>query len=195
VDRHIDHANLTSLAGLTLAANKMLYATAANTLALADLTAAGRALLDDADAAAQRTTLGLGSAALMADSADTDLSNDPDAALRRDIGKAYVDGAISTFISYRDAKWVDKSASRQGNNTAYTNSHDYLLEVAIFDSPGVGHTIEVSDDGGSTWIVVAYVSGTGGTNGSTFTVRPGSQYRYSRSVGLGGVDHWSEKDG
>ena len=38
----------------------MIYTTAADTYDVADLTAAGRALLDDADAAAQRTTLGLG---------------------------------------------------------------------------------------------------------------------------------------
>lgn len=52
-------AGLTSIAGLTTAANKMIYTTAADTYAVADLTAAGRALLDDADAAAQRVTLGL----------------------------------------------------------------------------------------------------------------------------------------
>jgi hypothetical protein len=50
---------LQSIAGLTTAANKMIYTTASDTYAVADLTAAGRALLDDADAAAQRTTLGL----------------------------------------------------------------------------------------------------------------------------------------
>jgi hypothetical protein len=50
-------SDLTSIAALNGAANKMLYATGANTWALADLTAAGRAILDDADAAAQRTTL------------------------------------------------------------------------------------------------------------------------------------------
>jgi hypothetical protein len=52
-------AGLTSIAGLTTAANKMIYTTAADVYAVADLTAAGRALLDDADIAAQRVTLGL----------------------------------------------------------------------------------------------------------------------------------------
>ena len=41
----------------------MIYTTASDTYAVADLTAAGRAILDDADATAQRTTLGLGTAA------------------------------------------------------------------------------------------------------------------------------------
>lgn len=52
-------AGLTSIAGLTTAANKMIYTTAADTYAVVDLTAAGRALLDDADSTAQRATLGL----------------------------------------------------------------------------------------------------------------------------------------
>jgi hypothetical protein len=52
-------AGLQSIAGLTTAADKIIYTTALDTYAVTDLTAAGRALLDDADAAAQRTTLGL----------------------------------------------------------------------------------------------------------------------------------------
>jgi hypothetical protein len=61
-------AGLTSISGLTTAADKMIYTTASDTYAVADLTSAGRALLDDADAAAQRTTLGLGTAATSASS-------------------------------------------------------------------------------------------------------------------------------
>lgn len=57
------NAALTSIAALSTAADKGIYTTASNTYATFDLTVAGRALLDDADAAAQRTTLGLGAAA------------------------------------------------------------------------------------------------------------------------------------
>ena len=59
-------AGLASIAGLTTAANKMLYATASDTYAVTDLTAFGRSIIDDADASAARTTLGLGTAATTA---------------------------------------------------------------------------------------------------------------------------------
>ena len=56
-------AGLQSIAGLTTAADKMIYTTALDTYAVTDLSAAGRALIDDASAGDQRTTLGLGTMA------------------------------------------------------------------------------------------------------------------------------------
>lgn len=56
-------ATLTALAGVTTAANKVIYATGSDTFTTTDLTSFGRSIIDDADASAGRTTLGLGTIA------------------------------------------------------------------------------------------------------------------------------------
>ena len=59
-------AELQALAGLTSAADKGIQFTGSGSAGTYDLTSAGKALLDDADASAQRSTLGLGTAATLA---------------------------------------------------------------------------------------------------------------------------------
>jgi hypothetical protein len=60
------NANLVALGGVSSSTNKLPYFVATNTAAVTTLTQAGRDLIDDADAAAMRTTLGLGTAAVAA---------------------------------------------------------------------------------------------------------------------------------
>lgn len=64
--------DLTAIAGLASDVNKVPYSTGEGTWSLADFTAAGRALVDDADAAAQRATLSVYSQSELGDP-DTNL--------------------------------------------------------------------------------------------------------------------------
>jgi hypothetical protein len=59
-------ATLSALAGVTVAANQVIYATGADAFATTSLTSFGRSLIDDADATAARTTLSLGTIATQA---------------------------------------------------------------------------------------------------------------------------------
>lgn len=57
------NANLSAVAGLTTAADQIIYWTGVSTASTTSLTTFGRSLIDDVDASAARTTLGLGTAA------------------------------------------------------------------------------------------------------------------------------------
>jgi hypothetical protein len=124
-------AGLTSIAGLTTAADKMIYTTAADTYAVTTLTTAGRALLDDADAAAQRTTLGLGSAATSNTSAFESAGSVSTHAALTEVhgisafGATLVDDADAAAA--RTTLGVDVSGTDNSTPVSLvTTSHDYL---------------------------------------------------------------------
>lgn len=66
-------SDLTAIAALTSAADKVPYSTGSGTWALADLTSSGRALIDDTSVGAQRTTLSVYSQTELGDP-ETDLA-------------------------------------------------------------------------------------------------------------------------
>jgi hypothetical protein len=117
---------LASIAGLTTASGQLIYTTAVDTYVTTAITAAGRAILDDADASAQRTTLGLGSLAVKntVGSGDYDSSSIVTANI--------ADSAITT------AKLVDSGVTTvkivDANITAAKLASDSVITAKIIDS-------------------------------------------------------------
>ena len=118
---------LASIAAQGMATDRLIYGTGVDTVALSTLTAAGRALLDDADAATQRTTLGLGSAALesaaafataaAATSLSTALGAETGARAASDTS---LSTAVSTEVSTRAAGDVSLSTALSGETSTRT---------------------------------------------------------------------------
>lgn len=185
-------ATLTSIAALGTAGDKGLYFTGVDTAAEFDLTAAGRALLDDADAAAQRTTLGLGTAATRAAEAIlTNGSNLPDgAAVTAAIAAAIA--AISLPTGHQlyspDSVYTDVTGSFVAG-TAYENTTPYLMLVNAETLNG--GRWEVSADGSTGWTTAAKPSGSD-RHLSSFIVRPGWFYRSQSFASVSSVFEYAE---
>jgi hypothetical protein len=196
-------AELTALAGLTSAANKLPYFTGSGTAALADLTTAGRALLDDADAAAQRTTLGaqasnatltsLSGISLVA--GDILVATGPNTLVRLGAGP---NGSFLSPVSGVPAwggafAYTDVTGSRS-SNTDYTNSSGRNRVVTIVLSSSSNTATADMQIGGVD--VARFLNGAGGTtqrNSMTVIVPVGAVYRLSVSGTLT-INKWSEGD-
>ena len=127
-------AGLQSIAGLTTASGQFIYTTAPDTYATTTLTAAGRNLLDDADAAAQRTTLGLGTIAIQAANAVAITG-----------GSVVVSGLTSTISSLGTVSIANGSATLSG----LTSSVSSLGTATITGGSITGITDLAVADGGT----------------------------------------------
>jgi len=128
---------LQSISGLTTAANQMIYTTASDTYAVTTLTLAGRAILDDADTVAQRTTLGLGTLATQ----DT-----------------ITESQISDLGSYITASSTDTLTNKSGNISQFTNDSGYLT-TETNNLSNVSGTLAIANGGtGSSSAATARVA-------------------------------------
>lgn len=141
-------AELTAIAGLTSAADRIIYFTGSGTAAVTPLTAYMRTLLDDIDAATALATLG-------AQPADADLTDLADGELTG--SKVQVAGA--------------------GNAGALTNAAQTIAGLKTFTSPIVPPSYTVatlpdastlSPDGGLVWVTDALTAGSCTAGGGVF---------------------------
>ena len=187
-------ADLSALAGLTSAADKGIQFTGSGTAGTYDLTSAGKALLDDADAAAQRTTLGLGSAATLTagTSANNAVQLDGSAKLPAVDGSQLTglasggtvnmvaDGAISirkpvVLTAAGKAKEVVETVSVASTPTSENNQsfdgNDYNSDVSIaYDTVNDKIGVFYRDDNNYGTIAIGSQSGTTITWGTPVVV-------------------------
>ena len=171
-DVQAHNAILDDLAALSQAANKGIFFDTGNSAATFDLTAAGRAILDDADASAQRTTLGL------AIGSDVQAY---DAELAALAGLTSAANKIPYFTGSGTADLADFTAfARTLMDDANASAARTTLGVAI------GSDVQAYN--ASLAAIAALSTGDGNFivgNGSSFTVESGSTAR--TSLGLGTI--------
>ena len=145
-------AGLQSIATLTTGADQTIYTTGADTYAVTGLTAAGRALLDDADAAAQRTTLGLGTVATVNSVGTSELTDDAVTAAK------LANGSTVDFVTSLPASgaYNGQLALTTGDNKVYSWSGATWTPIK---AAGSLNTLV----GGTAGVVNVTVSATGDT--------------------------------
>ena len=103
-------ATLQSLSALGTAADRLAYTTGVDTWAESTITAAGRAILDDADAAAQRTTLGLGALATLSTVGTSQIDNNSVNGAKIALGS----DAQGDIMYYNGTDWARLAAGTSG---------------------------------------------------------------------------------
>ena len=163
-------AGLASIAGLTTLADQSIYTTASDTYAVYTLTAAGRAILDDADAAAQRTTLGLA------------IGTDVQAFDQQLLDIAALAVTDSGFIVGNGTTFVLETGATAQTSLGYTAA-DVLTKLLTVD--GAGSTLDADTVDGIQASALVQTTGTQSVGGvKTFTSQVAINYSGSPELSV-----------
>ena len=161
---------LDTFIALTWAADRLPYFTSASAIGLATFTSFGRSLVDDADASAGRTTLGVAYASQAqaeAGAASTVVMTPQRTA--QAIAALVADNGVGVGQT-----WQDVTASRTVG-TSYQNTTGRPIMVVVGgQNNSSGHLLDVSSDG-ATWITVSNV-GANTRNYTTSIIVPDDWY-------------------
>lgn len=173
-DIQAQNANLQSLSGLTLTADRMLYATGANTLALTGISSIGRTLVATTTKPLMRDFLEIPERVVAAitdtgDANHNDLGVYSGAVLR----SAILSIANGVALGVNQT-WQDLTSSRSAG-TSYQNTTGKPIQVALRLNTGASGLVQVSTDNAS-WVTLG-VSNSSAFANVSFVVPHGYYYR------------------
>lgn len=147
-------ATLTALAGVTTAADKLIYATGVDTFATTDLTVAARSILDDTSVGAIATTLGLGTGN-SPQFTGIELGNASDTTLTRaSAGDMNIEGNIVYRAGGTDVPVADGGTGRSTGVTAYSLIATGTTATGAQQTLANGATTEILVGGGASALPV-----------------------------------------